>query len=519
VTIKNIKVPDIGEYENVEVIELSVSVGDVIEEEDSLITLETDKASMEIPSPLGGKIVEILISEGDKVSEGDVIIKLESQSKIVTPKKETLISESTPPTTEASVIDVKVPDIGDYSDVDVIEVSVALGDEIEEEDSLITLETDKASMEIPSPFSGKIIEMTIKDGDKVSEGDIILKLSVAGTAQQTPVKEGERPVENNNPSKTEIQPSTSSHIVVDNSKVSATPSVRRLARILNVDLSRVSATGRKGRITKDDCYNYIKNAVTALQSGSLSAGNGLDLLPMPEIDFTKFGKVEEVALTRINKLSAKNLARNWVVAPHVTFYDKADVTDLEEFRKSKKAYAEKLGVKITPLAFQVKAAASALKEYPKFNSSLSNDGEKLFIKKYINIGFATDTPSGLVVPVVKDADKKGILEISQDIIELSTKGRNGKISPADMSGATFTISSVGILGTNSFTPIINLPEVAIMGSSKLSVEPVWNGKEFEPRTMLPLSLSTDHRVIDGAYAAKFLTRYCQLLGDLREVIL
>jgi pyruvate dehydrogenase E2 component (dihydrolipoamide acetyltransferase) len=308
---------------------------------------------------------------------------------------------------------------------------------------------------------------------------------------------------------------------VNNSNAHASPAVRKLARILNVDLSKVKASGRKGRVSKEDCYSYIKNAVTQVQSGKVASnsGAGLDLLADPVIDFSKFGEIETTPLTRINKISAKNLHRNWVKIPHVTFYDDADISDLEDFRKSKKAVAEKMGVRITPLSFLVKAAAVALQEFPKMNSSLSNDGENLILKKFYNIGFAADTPAGLMVPVIKDADKKGIIEISKDIMELAAKARDGKLGSKDMSGATFTISSIGVLGTTAFTPIINMPEVAIMGVSKAAVKPVWNGKEFEPKTMLPLSMSADHRVIDGAMAAKFLTRYSQILSDLREIIM
>ena len=308
---------------------------------------------------------------------------------------------------------------------------------------------------------------------------------------------------------------------VNNSNAHASPAVRKLARILNVDLSKVKASGRKGRVSKEDCYNYIKNAVTQVQSGKVASnsGAGLDLLADPVIDFSKFGEIETAPLTRINKISAKNLHRNWVKIPHVTFYDDADISDLEEFRKSKKAFAEKMGVRITPLSFLVKAAAVALQEFPRMNSSLSNDGENLILKKFYNIGFAADTPAGLMVPVIKDADKKGIIEISKDIMELAGKARDGKLGSKDMSGATFTISSIGVLGTTAFTPIINMPEVAIMGVSKAAVKPVWNGREFEPKTMLPLSMSADHRVIDGAMAAKFLTRYSQILSDLREIIM
>lgn len=506
-SIEIVKVPDIGDYDNVDVIEVNVAVGDVIAEEDSLITLETDKASMEVPSPVAGKITKLTVKVGDKVSQGTAIMEVEVEGSIdqaaITKSQPQPTSQATAAAAASQIVDVEVPDIGDYDNVDVIEISIKVGDEIAEEDSLITLETDKASMEVPSPVAGKVVEVVTKVGDKVSQGSLILKVETGTSAAAT----------------ARVSSSVNEY-AVDNSNAHASPAVRKLARILNVDLSKVKATGHKGRVTKEDCYNYIKHAVTQVQTGKVAAsGSGLDLLDDPVVDFSKFGEIETQQLSRINKISAKNLHRNWVKIPHVTFYDDVDVTDLEEFRNAKKVFAEKEGIKVTPLSFLVKAAAVALQEFPRFNSSLSNDGENLIIKKYYNIGFASDTPAGLIVPVIKDADKKGIIEISKDIMELAGKARDGKLGAKDMTGATFTISSLGVLGTTSFTPIINMPEVAIMGVSKTAVKPVWNGKEFVPRTMLPLSLSTDHRVIDGALAAKFLTRYCQILSDLREIIM
>ncbi|AJC48722.1 pyruvate dehydrogenase complex dihydrolipoyllysine-residue acetyltransferase [Allofrancisella guangzhouensis] len=533
-SIEVIKVPDIGDYSEVDVIEVNVSEGDVIAKEDSLITLETDKASMEVPSPVAGKIVKLTVKAGDKVSQGSAIMEVEvagdekaqdskqQQESIQSASDEVSKPQSRASQASSEVIDVKVPDIGDYSEVDVIEVSVKVGDKIEKEDSLITLETDKASMEVPSSVAGEVVEVLTKVGEKVSQGSLILKVKTEGSAPAQASSQPAAAKQEAPKQQAATAPALSSvnEYAVDNSSAHASPAVRKLARILNVDLSKVKATGRKGRVTKEDCYNYIKNAVSQVQSGKVAAsGSGLDLLDDPVVDFAKFGEIETLALSRINKISSKNLHRNWVKIPHVTFYDDADVTDLEEFRNAKKAFAEKKGVKITPLSFLVKAAAVALQEFPRFNSSLSNDGESLIVKKYYNIGFAADTPVGLMVPVIKDADKKGIIEISKDIMELAGKARDGKLGAKDMAGATFTISSIGVLGTTAFTPIINMPEVAIMGVSKTAVKPVWNGKEFTPRTMLPLSLSTDHRVIDGALAAKFLTRYCQILSDLREIIM
>lgn len=525
--IQKVTVPDIGDYKDVDVIEVNVNVGDVIEAEDSLVTLETDKASMEVPAPFAGVVKEINVKIGDKVSEGSLVLSVETNAAAFAETPQPAAPAATPDvapsqTQSTQVIDVTVPDIGDYKGVDVIEINVKPGDQITAEDSLATLETDKASMEIPSPESGKVIDVKIKVGDKVSQGDLVLTLEVTGATAVAPAPKQPETKEVATAASlvSQAQPVTAVEATdVHNTNAHASPAVRRLARILGVELARVVATGRKGRITKEDCENYIKKAVQAIQSGSVSSGGGLDLLPDPQIDFAKFGDVEVEALSRINKLSAKNLARNWVKIPHVTFYDDADITDLEVFRNAKKSAAEKAGVKVTPLSFLIKAAAVALKDYPRFNSSLSNDGESLIVKKYFNIGFAADAPKGLVVPVIKNADQKGIFEISREIMELVKKGRDGKLKPDDMQGATFTISSLGVLGTTAFTPIINMPEVAIMGVSKSAIKPVWNGKEFTPRTMLPLSLSTDHRVIDGALAAQFLTRYCAILADLREILL
>jgi pyruvate dehydrogenase E2 component (dihydrolipoamide acetyltransferase) len=513
----DVQVPDIGDYDAAEIIEIAVKVGDEIAEEDALITLETDKASMDVPSPVAGKVTEVLVNLGEKVGEGHLIVKVATSGS---GNAETKTKEPTPVASSSTVTDVQVPDIGDYDAAEIIEIAVKVGDEIAEEDALITLETDKASMDVPSPVAGKVTEVLVNLGEKVGEGHLILKVATQGAAPVAPEPKKEAPKQESKPVAPAPVAQTTNAYEVDNSNAHASPAVRKLARILNVDLSKVKATGRKGRVSKEDCYNYIKNAVTQVQTGKVAAsGSGLDLLADPVVDFSKFGEIETQPLTRINKISAKNLHRNWVKIPHVTFYDDADISDLEEFRKSKKAFAEKMGVKITPLSFLVKAAAVALQEFPRMNSSLSNDGENLILKKYYNIGFAADTPAGLMVPVIKDADKKGIIEISKDIMDLAGKARDGKLGSKDMSGATFTISSIGVLGTTAFTPIINMPEVAIMGVSKAAVKPVWNGKEFEPRTMLPLSMSADHRVIDGALVAKFLTRYNQILSDLREIIM
>lgn len=527
--LQEIKVPDIGDYQDVEVIEINVSVGDTIAEEDSLLTLETDKASMEVPSPQAGIVKEILVNLGDKVSEGTVVIKVEAvgvEPEAASEKQPEAKADSTPAPTSTSVqvVPVTVPDIGDYDGVDVIEINVSVGDVIKEEDSLVTLETDKASMEVPAPNAGKVVEIMVNLGDKVSKGDVIIQLEQGGGNAQAPVATEAPKAEAKQevPKKETSKPAAAKSVVdpvAHTGPVHASPAVRRLARILEIDLKKIPATGPKGRITKDDCNNYIKNAINKVQIGQVSAGSGLDLLADPVVDFSKFGEIETQPLTRINKLTSKNLHRNWVKIPHVTFYDDADITDLEDFRKAKKAVAEKVGVKMTPLIFLIKVAAQALKEFPRINSSLSADGEDLILKKYFNIGVAVDTPNGLLVPVIKDVDQKSLFEIARDFMGLVNRGREGKIKPDEMKGACFTISSLGLLGSTGFTPIINMPEVAIMGVSKSAIKPVWNGSEFVPRLMLPLSLSVDHRVIDGALAAKFLTRFGGMLTDLREVLL
>ena len=515
--LKEIKIPDIGDYSDVEIIEINVEVGDTVEEEDSLMTLETDKASMEIPAPYSGVVKGIHKQLGEKVSEGVLIVTIDD-SIDASGSKNSIV-----PVQSSALEVIKLPDIGDYSDVEVIEVNVAQGDIISKEDSLITLETDKASMEIPSPFDGEVSSIVVNIGDKISKGHEILTLSInSDSVNDNVTKPADQPSElvKKEEVKCEVK-SEEKSLKSDLQQIHASPAVRRLARILGADLAMITATGPKGRITKSDCELYIKNAVNKVQAGVAGdiVSGGLSLLKDPEIDFSKFGDTEKLALTKINKLTSKNLHRNWVKIPHVTFYDDADITDLEAFRKSKKAIAEKVGVKMTPLVFLIKAAAQALKEFPRINSSLSNNGEELIIKKYFNIGVAVDTPNGLVVPVIKNVDSKSLFDIAREFMDLVKRGREGKIKPDEMQGACFTISSLGVLGTSGFTPIINMPEVAIIGVSKSEIKPVWNGNEFIPKLMLPLSLSVDHRVIDGALAAKFLTRFSEMLTDLREILL
>lgn len=549
--LKDVLVPDVGDDE-VEVIELCVAVGDQVEAEESLITVESDKASMDIPAPFAGKVEEILVQVGDKVSQDKLIIKMsaadagsaepapaaEVEAPAAAPAVEEVKAEepAAPAAPAASqTIEVTVPDIGDESDVDIIEVLVAEGDEIEAEAGLITLETDKATMDVPAPQAGTVKELKVKVGDKVSQGSLVLMLEVAGASAPVAEKPAEAPAPAAQPAKAETaapapkappvphHPSAGEN--TNSGKVHASPAIRRLAREFGVDLALVKGTGRKGRIQKEDVQSYVKYELSRPKmtaGSSVAAGSGgLQVLPPPKVDFAKFGEVEEVALTRIQKISGPNLHRNWVTIPHVTQFEEADITELEAFRKQQNVLAEKkkLGVKITPLVFMMKAVADALKAYPVFNSSLSESGESLIMKKYYHIGIAVDTPGGLVVPVVRDVDQKGIFELSKELMEISVKARDGKLKAADMQGSCFTISSLGGIGGTAFTPIVNAPDVAILGVSKSEMKPKWNGKDFEPRLMLPLSLSYDHRVIDGAVAARFAVHLSSVLGDIRQMLL
>ncbi|OOF80003.1 pyruvate dehydrogenase complex dihydrolipoyllysine-residue acetyltransferase [Rodentibacter caecimuris] len=536
-SIVEVNVPDIGSDE-VNVTEIMVKVGDSVEVDQSIINVEGDKASMEVPAPIAGVVKEILINVGDKVSTGKLIMKFEvagAASSVSAPVQESSAPTAAPAT---SVIkDVNVPDIGG-DEVNVTEIMVAVGDTVSEEQSLITVEGDKASMEVPAPFAGVVKEILVKSGDKVSTGSLIMRFEVAGaapvaapvaqaapTAQTTAAPAPSSTTESGN-----VSGLSQEQVVASTGYAHATPVIRRLAREFGVNLDKVKGTGRKGRIVKEDIQAYVKTAVKAYESGtsaSSAAGNGvangagLGLLPWPKVDFSKFGEIEEVELSRINKISGANLHRNWVMIPHVTHFDKADITDLEAFRKEQNVLAEKqkLGVKITPVVFIMKAVAKALEAYPRFNSSITEDAQRLILKKYINIGVAVDTPNGLVVPVFKNVNKKGIIELSRELMEVSKKAREGKLSASDMQGGCFTISSLGGIGTTHFAPIVNAPEVAILGVSKSSMEPVWNGKEFTPRLILPMSLSFDHRVIDGADGARFISYIGSVLADLRRLIM
>lgn len=534
-----IKVPDIGGHENVDVIAVEVKVGDTINIDDTLITLETDKATMDVPADKAGVVKELRVKVGDKVSEGNVIVVVESAGATEAPKQEVApapapaSTSTTPPVAPAggSVEKVEVPDIGGHENVDVIAVEVKVGDTINIDDTLITLETDKATMDVPSTAAGVVKSVFIKVGDKVSQGTVIIEVEGNGAAATTatqalePANEAPKPtpapVATPTPQAAPVAPAYGKTInEAGFAKAHAGPSTRKLARELGVDLSLVTGSGPKGRIVADDVKAFVKGVMqkgVATTSTTASLGGGLDLLPWPKVDFTKFGEVEVKELSRIKKISGQNLSRNWVIIPHVTVNEDADMTELENFRKVLNKEWEREGVKLSPLAFIIKASVSALKAFPEFNSSL--DGDNLILKKYYHIGFAADTPNGLVVPVIKDVDKKGLKEISKELTELSKKAREGKLKPQEMQGACFTISSLGGIGGTGFTPIVNAPEVAILGVCKSQMKPVWNGSSFEPRLMCPLSLSFDHRVIDGAAGMRFTVYLANLLKDFRRITL
>lgn len=554
---KQINIPDIGSDE-VTVTEVMVNVGDTISVDQSIINVEGDKASMEVPAPEAGVVKEVLVKVGDKVSTGTPMLVLEAAGAAPAADEPTAPVADAPTTpvvatapTASAIVEVNVPDIGG-DEVNVTEIMVAVGDTITEEQSLITVEGDKASMEVPAPFGGVVKEILVKSGDKVSTGSLIMRFEVPGTgtapatsaSTSAPQAAAPAAVGSSASAPQAAAPATTAQAPQSNNNVSglsqeqveastgyahATPVIRRLAREFGVNLDKVKGTGRKGRIVKEDIEAYVKTAVKAYESGAtaqttgngVANGAGLGLLPWPKVDFSKFGEIEEVELSRINKISGANLHRNWVIIPHVTHFDKADITDLEAFRKEQNALAEKqkLGVKITPVVFIMKAVAKALEAYPRFNSSITEDAQRLILKKYINIGVAVDTPNGLVVPVFKNVNKKGIIELSRELMEVSKKAREGKLTASDMQGGCFTISSLGGIGTTHFAPIVNAPEVAILGVSKSSMEPVWNGKEFAPRLILPMSLSFDHRVIDGADGARFISYLGSVLADLRRLVM
>ncbi|EJL6418816.1 pyruvate dehydrogenase complex dihydrolipoyllysine-residue acetyltransferase [Vibrio cholerae] len=528
--LKEVQVPDIGGDE-VEVTEIMVKVGDVVAEEQSLITVEGDKASMEVPAPFAGTVKEIKIAAGDKVSTGSLIMVFEvaGAAPVAAPVQAAAPAAAAAPAV-AALKEVQVPDIGG-DEVTVTEIMVNVGDSISEEQSLITVEGDKASMEVPAPFAGTLKEIKVAAGDKVKTGSLIMVFEVAGAASVAAPVQAAAPAPAAAPAQASAPaaaaPATSGEFQENHEYSHASPVVRRLAREFGVNLAKVKGSGRKNRILKEDVQNYVKEALKRLESGAQATASGkgdgaaLGLLPWPKVDFSKFGDTEVQPLSRIKKISGANLHRNWVMIPHVTQWDNADITELEKFRQEQNAMEAKrdTGMKITPLVFIMKAAAKALEAFPAFNSSLSDDGESLILKKYVNIGIAVDTPNGLVVPVFKDVNKKGIYELSKELAEVSKKARGGKLTAADMQGGCFTISSLGGIGGTAFTPIVNAPEVAILGVSKSEMKPVWNGKEFAPRLQLPLSLSYDHRVIDGAEGARFITYLNECLSDIRRLVL
>ncbi len=553
----DIQVPDIGDFAEVGVIELLVKPGDTVAKDQSLITVESDKASMEIPSSHAGVVKEIVVKIGDKIAEGSVIIKLEAaDAAAAAPAAQAPAPAAAAPAPAAAPtpapqaaaapaasgpVEVKVPDIGDFKDVAVIELLVKVGDTVTAEQSLFTVESDKASMEIPSPAAGVVKELKVKIGDTINVGDLVAILEgstaaapASAPAAQAPAAAAPAPAASAPaPAAAPVAAAPAAAVPAHNPTVPpsgalpyASPSVRKFARELGVPLEEVKGSGNKGRITADDVQAFTKQVMAgAVQTKAQAAkapavggsSAGLDLLPWPKVDFSKFGTVERKDLSRIKKISGANLARNWAMIPHVTNNDEADITELEAFRVSTNKENEKSGVKVTMLAFVIKALVSALKKFPEFNTSL--DGDTLVYKQYFNIGFAADTPNGLVVPVLKDADKKGIIQISAEMGELAKKARDGKLGAADMQGGCISISSLGGIGGTHFTPIVNAPEVAILGLSKSAIKPVWDGKQFVPRLMLPLSLSYDHRVIDGASAARFNAYLGQVLADYRRIIL
>ncbi len=543
-----LKIPDIGGHSDVNVAEVYVKVGDKINVDDNLFMLETDKATMEVPAEHAGVVVEVLVQVDSKVNEGDVVVKIQAdgvatvvESAPVSPVAQAVVAEAAPvassavAATSTQVVQVIVPDLSGNNDVSIIEVAVKVGDSIKEEDTIMTLETDKATMDVPSTATGIIKELKVQVGGKVNQGDLILLVetttsgAVAAPVAQVsaaPAAVAAAPVVSAAPAPAPVAPQQVAATKVDEKSFSsafASPSIRKLARELGADLGKVKGSGTKGRITEDDLKAFVKgvmsgqisNGATVAASGG--SGGGIDLIPWPKVDFAKFGAVRVEPMSRIKKLSGANLARNWVMIPHVTVFENADITEMENFRKQLNEEYKRAEIKVTPLAFLIKAAVFALKKFPAFNASI--DGDNLIFKDYYNIGFAADTPNGLVVPVIKDADKKGVVAIAEETSVLAKAARDGKLKPADMQGGTFTISSLGGLGSTAFTPIINAPEVAIMGVSKSAMQPVWNGKEFAPRLILPLSLSFDHRIVDGAAGAKFASFMAAVLSDLRRLAL
>ncbi|MCH8543323.1 MAG: dihydrolipoyllysine-residue acetyltransferase [Alcanivorax sp.] len=575
-SVEIIKVPDTGGSDPVDVIEVSVKTGDSIVPEDTIVVLESDKATVEVPAPLGGKVGKLLVSVGDRVKEGDPLVEVEtgdSQSdkpdaekkgsgkvssaestskdsaKDTAKKKSKDAAEQKPAAAKKSTgkstseEQIRVPDLGDISDAELIELLVKEGDELEAEQVLGVLESDKASLEIPAPKAGRVVSLTAKIGDKLSTGDVLMTISVSGESSADAEDESESNAtsadaasekQSTSPSSAEQsspgqsqQPAAQKKadqgatLTKPSGPVHAGPAVRKLARELGADLGQITGTGPRARILKEDVHAHVKTLLTERPTAAAAAG-----VELPQIDFSKFGPTEQVELNKLRRVSAANLHRSWITVPHVTQFDEADITDLEAFRQAENARLAKMAKatgkdagKLTMLAFLVKASAVALREFPNFNSSLALSGDALIYKQYINIGVAVDTPNGLVVPVIRDADQKGILAVAREMGELAEKARNRKLAPGDMQGGSFSISSLGGIGGTAFTPIVNWPEVAILGVSRTQKKPVWDGEAFQPRDMLPLSLSYDHRVIDGADAARFTSYLCEVLTDLRRALL
>ncbi|MDR5904700.1 pyruvate dehydrogenase complex dihydrolipoyllysine-residue acetyltransferase [Franzmannia qiaohouensis] len=542
-----IKVPDLGGSSDVEIIEVAVSAGDEVAEEDTLITLESDKASMDVPSPHTGKLVSLSVKEGDTVSEGDVIGTMEvsgeggdeaQEPAAAEPQQQA--AEPEPQQEEAASgeperKEIRVPDLSGSSDVPIIEIAASAGDEIDEEDPLITLESDKASMDVPSPYKGKLLELTVKEGDTVSEGDLIGYIEVAGSKPAAKAEPSAAKAESPKaeaPKASKPAPSAAgtpspeaqmaAHKPRDGKLVHAGPAVRMLARELGVDLGLVKPSGPKERVLKEDVQAYVKQVMAGkaeTPAAAAPAAGGSGIPPIPDQDFSQFGEIEEKPMGRLMKMGATNLHRSWVNLPHVTQFDEADISELEDFRKSMKAEAEAQGAKLTPLPFLIKACAFALRQYPQFNVSLKADGETLVWKKYVHIGLAVDTPDGLMVPVIRNADQKSLIELAKESVELAKKAQTKKLKREEMTGGCFTISSLGSIGGTAFTPIVNAPEVAILGVSKAQMKPVWDGAAFQPRLMMPLCLSYDHRAVNGADAARFTALLGQLLSDIRRLLM
>jgi len=559
-SIVEVKVPDIGDFKEVEIIEVMVKVGDTIKVDQSLITVESDKASMEIPSSAPGVVKEIKVKVGEKVAMGSLVLLVEADGAAAAPAAAPAAAAPAPAPAAASApaaapaaaaaaaapaasvgpVEIKVPDIGDFKEVEVIEVMVKVGDTIKVDQSLLTVESDKASMEIPSSHAGVVKEVKVKVGDKVAMGSIVFVVEATGgpvsaaaapasaaPSPATAAAPAPAPAAAPSPAPAAAAPAASQGSVQTGKLAHASPSIRKFARELGVDLGKVPGSGAKGRITQIDVQNYVKGVIAgtvaspAAAGGAVGGGGNFSVLPWPSLDFSKFGETELLPLSRIKKISGPNLHRNWVQIPHVTQFDDADITDLEAFRVESNAATAKNkdATKLTMLAFVIKASVAALKKFPTFNSSLDAKGENLILKKYYNIGFAADTPNGLVVPVIKNADQKSVTQIAKEMTELSLQAREGKLKPADMQGATFTISSLGGIGGTHFTPIVNAPEVAILGLSKASLKPVWDGKAFQPRLLMGTSLSYDHRVVDGAMGARFSVYLSEVLGDMRKILL